>query len=259
MPSTERDMTTEKEQQKKNILRKEKQMTHTRQQRKTRKDKGVHQLTSRDCLMLTWIADQYAMRFDHVRELLSEHAEGQTKGELLAIPTVQSKINKWVHAGWAKYRRWLADGPGWVWVTKQGLAQIGQDDYRASPPSPTRLAHIYAVNAVRMQLDYDDWTSERGLRADADCGSSKPIPDAVITSHGKEIAIEVEISIKKPNDLVEKMERLLPYYTFVHFYVPDAEGFRAVERARDKLEGRRQRRVAVYQIDLSRMPRSLDD
>jgi hypothetical protein len=231
--------------------------------KKTRSDKGVYQLTPRDFFVLTWIADQYAMRFDHVRRLLSENAEGETKADLLAIPTVQGKISKWVHAGWAKYQRWLNDGPGWVWITKQGLSEIGQRDYHAAPPSVTRLAHIYAVNEVRFKTDWKTWTSERALRADREVGDTAPIPDALMShDDGTLFAIEVEISVKKPADLLLKIERLLSHYEHVWFFVPDepkSHVFNAVGRARGKLDLRSQRRVALTAIDLSAMPPSLDD
>jgi hypothetical protein len=236
---------------------------HAKLKRKTRKDKGVYLLGERDTYILTWIADQYAMRFDHVRQLLSERAEGETKSDLLAIPTVQGKITKWVKAGWAKYRRFLVDGPGWIWVTKQGLDDLEIFDYRASPPSPARLAHVYAVNEVRLKTNWKNWTSERGLRADRSEGDTAPIPDAILTAKdGTEFAIEVEISIKKPDDLVAKMERLLPHYDLICFFVPDEPKmhvYHAVERARGKLLDSQQRRIALSSIDLSRMPHNFDD
>lgn len=228
--------------------------------RKTRSDKGVYQLTERDMYVLTYIADQYAMRFDQVRQLLSDDPQGKTKAELLAVPTVQTKINKWVKAGWAKYRRWLADGPGWVWVTKAGLAALELDGYLAKPPAVTRLAHIYAVNEVRYQIDYHLWTSERAVRAELEEGDKHPIPDAVIEDEeGIETAIEVEISIKKPLDLVEKMKRLLPHYDLIHFYVPDEKVLRAVMNAHNKLTEKQQQRISFFLIDLSGMPQTLDD
>lgn len=231
--------------------------------RKARKDKGVYLLGERDFYILTWIADQYAMRFDHVRQLLSDHAEGQTKAELLAIPTVQGKISKWVKAGWAKYRRFWASGPGWVWVTKEGLSEIRQLDYRAVPPSVTRLAHIYAVNEVRFKTNWNTWTSERGLRSDREEGDTAPIPDALLTGKdGSEFAVEVEISVKKPADLQQKMERLLPYYDNIWFFVPDEPKrhvYNAVERARGKLLQSQQRRIALTALDLSAMPSNLED
>jgi hypothetical protein len=92
-------------------------------------------------------------------------------------------------------------------------------------------------------------------------GSDVPIPDAVITGNdGVETAVEVEISVKKPDDLLEKIERLLPHYDRVWFFVPDDKGYRAVERARGKLDSdRRQQRVSVDKIDLSGMPTNLDE
>jgi hypothetical protein len=78
---------------------------------------------------------------------------------------------------------------------------------------------------------------------------------------GTEFAIEVEISIKKPDDLVTKMERLLPHYDLICFFVPDEpkHAYHAVERARGKLLESQQRRIALTAIDLSAMPSNLED
>lgn len=235
-----------------------------KRKRKVRSDKGVRQLTERDIFTLEWIADQYAMRFDHVRELLSENPGAKMKGQLLAVSTVQDKIRKWVQAGWVCYRRWLADGPGWVWVTKRGLALLELDDYLAKPPSPTRLAHIHAVNHIRLHAGWRTWTSERALRSEAEKGDTSPIPDALMTyDDGILTAVEVEISLKKPDVLERKMRRLLnawpPRWEKVQFFVPSREIARAVLKARSKLDSKEQERVNVTHVIFPNIPGNLDD
>ena len=64
-----------------NTFQKEqKQAEQKQRKRKTRSDKGVYQLTKRDFDVLTWIADQYAMRFDQVRQLLVSDSGGGDQG-----------------------------------------------------------------------------------------------------------------------------------------------------------------------------------
>ena len=64
------------------------------------------------------------------------------------------------------------------------------------------------------------------------------IPDAVITQKDDDtlIAIEVELTIKKPEDLTRKMQRLVNNwpvsYRRVWFFVPDKHVKKALENAR---------------------------
>ncbi len=231
--------------------------------RKVRSDKGKYQLSPRDLYILDWIADQYAVRFDQVRDLLSDHPGGPMRGDLLAVSTTKEKIEKWRKAGWVGYRRWLADGPVWVWLTAAGLAVLGVEGYSGKPPAVTRLAHIYAVNEVKLIVDWKGWRSERLIKASLGPKDDRPIPDAEMTMHDKVdvVALEVEISIKKPDILVAKMSWLLRHYRanyqHVWFYVPNSKVSRAVEAARGKLRPDEQAKVEVFLVELDAMPKGL--
>jgi hypothetical protein len=218
--------------------------------RKVRSDKGLVMATRRDQYCIAWIADQYAARGDQIRRLLSRFPDKQRPfrdGKLMAETTVKDQIARWQRAGWVEYKRVLADQPGWAWVTKKGLQLVGRDDlYTAREPASTRLNHIYAVNQLRLWLDSKyAWKSERRYRAEelskqdgkkAKKGDSLgPIPDGVLVTDKGAIAVEVEISAKRPADLEEKLARLarwtvfdskktydhVPVFPTIWFYVPN--------------------------------------
>jgi hypothetical protein len=207
--------------------------------RKTRSDKGVVLATVRDLHVMEWIGHQYVARLDQVQGLLSREPGAPMRGTELALPTVRDQVDRWRRAGWAEYYRFLADEPGWVWLSRQGLRMVNQDEvYTARQPAATRLHHLYAVNQVRLGLEAKKhvWTSERWLKSQLKKGESKPIPDGVIaTPSGKKIAIEVELSLKKPEELWGKVVRLVRHteldrmsmryrgYDAIWFYVPSEQ------------------------------------
>jgi len=232
------------------------------QPKKPRSDKGLIRWSPRDESCLTWIADQYAARLDQIQQLLSRDPGGQLKDERkgLAATTVMDQVNRWTRAGWIEYERVLVNQPGWAWITKQGLQALDLDGcYRARPPSHTRFAHIFAVNQLRLDVERFpeySWKSERQYRAELSIAkgeSSGPIPDAVVTSEKiGDIAIEVELTAKKPDDLYKKLHALASHYKdrrhvfpTIWFYVPDEKIQQAVLRAHADLIDDYQKRIDV--------------
>ena len=250
-------------------------MSNDAKVRKQRSDKGNIMATKRDLYCVKWIAEMYAARFDQIQKLLSRFPDKHKPfkaGALIAETTTKDQIARWVRAGWIEYKRFLADGRGFAWVTKKGLALVELDEiYTARAPAPTRLNHIYAVNQIRLWMDLQNfvWTSERRYRSQLEKGkkgeTTGPIPDGVVmsTKYGK-IAIEVELSPKKPTELLDKLINLvrasaldthtLRYaatFPVVWFYVPNDNIKGLVESARDELEDNEQRRVSAgVQADL---------
>jgi hypothetical protein len=151
------------------------------------------------------------------------------------------------------------------WVTRKGLALVGLDDiYTAKAPAMTRLSHIYAINHLRLFLDQKyAWKSERRYRAEElahEKGkkgkTSGPIPDGLITTKNGLVAIEAEISLKKPADLEVKIKRLVRHYGYssleygpvfssIWFYASSERIKMAVEDVRDELKENEQGRVSV--------------
>jgi hypothetical protein len=188
---------------------------------------------------------------------------------IIAETTVKDQISRWKRAGWIEYKRILADGPGWAWPTRKGLGIVGLDEvFTAREPAFTRLNHIYAVNQLRLAVDKKsnnyEWTSERRFRSELEPDKkgkfTGPIPDAVLWSErtGK-IAVEIELTPKKPFEMQEKLVHLVrasyyshepPYgdtYTFpcIWFYVTNERMKRLVEGAREHLSDDEKNRVAI--------------
>jgi len=243
-------------------------------QRKNRIDKGSIYATPRDLYCVIWIAEQYVARFDQIQRLLSRFPDPDRpfqSGKLIAETTTRDQISRWKRAGWVEYDRFLAADRGYAWVTRRGLQLVELDDiYTARPPAATRLAHLYAINQVRLwmdvQIDGLIWTSERRYRAvnlEKKKGkkdeSSGPIPDAMIRATKiSKTAIEVETSVKKPDVLLAKLEALTRAIAFddeignyaqqfphIWFYVPSDQIKRAIERACEDLRADEQDRVSV--------------
>ncbi len=242
--------------------------------RNPRSDKGAIYATPRDLYCITWIAEQYVARFDQIQQLLSRFPDPARPflAEKIAETTTRDQISRWRRAGWIEYERFLAKDRGYAWVTRRGLQLVELDGiYTARPPAATRLAHLYAINQVRLWMDEDEagliWTSERRYRAvnlEKKKGkkdeSSGPIPDALIQAATipRKTAVEVEVSVKRPDVLLAKLEALVRAIAFddeignyakqfqlIWFYVPNERIQRAVEQARADLPKEERDRVGV--------------
>ena len=241
--------------------------------KKPRMDKGNVQATKRDLHCVEWIAEQYGARFDQVQKLMGRFPNAEKPFKKDGVPgesTVKDTLGRWRRAGWIEYKRVLADGRGFAWVTKRGLELVGLDEiYTAKMPAATRLTHIYAVNKIRFMMDGKEgveWESERRYRSKLEMKKGKTlgaIPDGIIRGGGYgTIAIEVEISPKKPAELFEKVVRLvrdyelnlkgdyIPRYSSVWFYVPSPAMKTAVDAAISKLKPDEQERVATGVLSL---------
>ncbi len=255
-------------------------MQQEKKERKTRSDKGLIQATRRDLYCIGWVADQYGARVDQVRRLLSRFPDKEKPfkdGSLIGETTTKDQISRWKRAGWIEYRRVLADMPGWIWVTKKGLALVDREDiYTAKEPASTRLEHIYAVNQLRLWMDARfAWKSERRYRSELNEKATKgeslgPVPDALIVTKDGLVALEAEITAKKPADVEQKLIRLVRHivsdglgyaaaFPTVWFYVPSEPMKKLIESAAAAaLNDDEQARVSVgVQKDLiaSRFPR----
>ncbi len=113
-----------------------------------------------------------------------------------------------------------------------------------------------AVNSVRLMIqdDEDEWISERDIRAGKFYakGASGHTPDAILRTGNDTIAIEVELTQKRPDDLHKIMHTLLNawneetfayLYTDVWYYVTDAAIEKALLAAKEKQKFRREQLV----------------
>src|SRR5437667_10191412 len=94
-------------------------MITTKETRKRRSDAGRRLWTERDLFALVWMADQYAIRLDHLQVLLS-----QRSGRVVSLGTTCGLMARWHHAGWVETKKIRAVEPLWIWPTQQVLHQL---------------------------------------------------------------------------------------------------------------------------------------
>ncbi len=230
--------------------------------RKTRDDKGSTKANDRDILVLTFIAEQYALRFDHIQELLNRFPGRGVNPDGLSDSATRQVIARWKRAEWVYAEQLLAGEPIWVWPTKSGIQKFGLAPYTSTPPALARIRHMHAINAVRLiiQTGEDEWISERAIRAGKFYakGETGHTPDAILKTDDDVIAIEVELTQKKPDDLHKVLYALLNArdeetskydYDEIWYYVTDPAIKKALVTARGK-QFHRKERMKVHMFDL---------
>lgn len=233
--------------------------------RKTRYDRGTIKANDRDILLLGWIADQYAVRFDNVVDLARRYPGPGSNPDGLSVSAVRQVVDRWRRAGWVEHRQILAGESPWVWLTRAGLAAFGFTQYKAAPPALNRIRHIHAINCVRLDIEEDGerWISERMIRAGMFPlpqleAETRHVPDAILVTDDGHVAIEVELTQKKPDEIAHKMHSLIHAwdreaytyaYTGIWYYTPDTRIVKALEIAR-AARGDQQSRAALIQIEL---------
>jgi hypothetical protein len=256
--------------------------TITTPSRQPRRDRGFPQLTQRDLTTLTWIGEQYAVRFDHLQRLLARQPGKPTRVEgVLSATTTSDIISRWQRAGLADIRKLLVDELAWIWLTPAGLREIGLH-YVPYRPQAFTLPHLHAINNVRLLIETQGsrpneqgvliWQSERSLRATEAAlrgmrakGAVRPhVPDAVVrldvgrlgassadmerqSSRVVQVAVEVELTAKSHERLTEVLDTLVSRYPAVWYFVaPDV--VRSVAQALAELEVESRRLVRVYSL-----------
>jgi hypothetical protein len=203
-------------------------MAEARHTRKERSDKGEVQITERDIDALLWTGQQYAARFDQLQTVLGRQAgRGAHYENWISLSAVRLIANRWERARLARVRKLTVGDPAWVWLTLRGLHQFHLP-YKCYEPTLGSLAHLFVINEVRLMLELrhpeGHWESERSLRAGLvrSKGERLPhLPDGEFTLKGEIIAIEVERSPKKPDELLEDLEELTEGYEQVWYYVTE--------------------------------------
>ncbi|HLI89091.1 MAG TPA: hypothetical protein VKV37_10420 [Ktedonobacteraceae bacterium] len=226
-------------------------MAEGQRRRKERCDKGQVQITERDIDALLWIGEQYAARFDQLQTVLGRQAgRGAHYENWISMSAVRLVANRWISARLVEVRKITALDPPWVWLTAQGLRQFHLP-YKVYVPTLGSLAHLFAINEVRLILEWNHpagrWESERSLRAGLvhRKGERFPhLPDGEFGLKGQIIAIEVERSPKKPEELLENLEELTACYAQVWYYATRKTRSGLVE-ARTRLLPDAQKRLKI--------------
>ena len=169
---------------------------------------------------------------------------------------------RWRRAGYAASGR-LGPGPGWCWLTRDGMAATGLG-YPAGRPALGRLAHIRAILAARLWMQasaaWQDgqawWHSERRLRAEqAAAGRRDHVPDAEVhwpsiegrPYAGQVWAIEVELKpVARTTRIMTGLLALMTYAQVIYLTGPAARP--VVTRAAASLPPGDQARVVVREL-----------
>ncbi len=178
-----------------------------------RADAGSVRLSQRDIDGLLLCGEHYGAPMDLLAATLRVSEE--------RLPAITAR---WRRAGYAETGR-LGPGPGWCWLTRDGMTTTGLR-FPAARPSLGRLAHIRAVLAARIWMQDNDtwadgkpwWHSERRLRADQHAaGRGGHVPDAEVhwpsvarcAYAGQVWAIEAELTPKAADRTARILSGLL--------------------------------------------------
>lgn len=203
--------------------------------RPPRIDKGNIELTDRDLRCVRWIGEQYTIRFDTVQKLLGREPKNFNDhapvNGVLSERNTRKAMRRWLDEGLVDYRKFLFAERGYVWLTHKGM-QTAQLSYKPYTPAVGSLTHLHALNELRLKLEerYQErlsWTCERELRRAyehlaPDQRRVWHVPDAVITlDQRQEVALEVELTQKTDQRLIETVARLMQQYKGVWYFVSD--------------------------------------
>ncbi len=165
-----------------------------------RSDAGHIRIAQRDLELLRVVGEQFAITLPQLARLMgrSEHAARWLRA-------------RWQRAGWVEGRALLVSEPVFVWLTRPGQRLAGLP-YKLWVPNAALLAHIRAVTDVRLWVEgrrpEAEWVSERALAKAQERGPGRRHghrPDALVRAEGHEVAVEVELTLKKR----ERLERLV--------------------------------------------------
>ncbi len=194
--------------------------------------------TECDPRCLRWFGEQSAAQFIHVQRVLAQESpapERLAMPEMLSVQRTRKKIAKWKQEGLIEYKTFLVGEKGWLWLTRRGLEYVGLGELRYYQPKIETLRHLYYVNQARLYVEQqrpdDAWKSERIIRYEQPAlpaGKKAPhIPDALLIKANSEvIAIEVELTPKKRERVVEVIRELANSYHRTWYFV--AQPARAV-------------------------------
>lgn len=219
------------------------------------------QITPRWEQSLRFIAQQGAIRFDHLQRLLGhlspDPADMKEPG-VLSEERTRKILRRWQDEDLYEYRQFYVKQRGWLWLTRKGL-KFANVSLRYYEPSPASLDHLAAVNAIRLTIEAkrpgDTWVSERELRAGQDPNTAnsarRHVPDAELrTEKGTINAIEVELTIKSEKRLHDILLDLAsnPRYSTIWYFAPDAVA-QAVRRAIMTLPIGRRAHFRLYDLE----------
>ena len=178
--------------------------------RKRRVDAGSVRLSERDGPVLRLIGEQYAVSVDQLARLIGRsHRTGRWLRD------------RWRQAGWVESRQLTVDGPSFLWLTGAG-GRLAGSPFRTWRPNAALVPHIEAVTEVRLLLERQHphaWVCERALAQRLRSqGTRAHLPDAVLETGNKRIAVEVELTLKSRARLEALLFELAQSYDRVWYF-----------------------------------------
>ena len=219
-----------------------------------RRDKGRRLLTERDRVVLTWMAEQYGAPVDQLQRLLARDPGRQlvTEGSV-SLSGARHVVRRWEEGGYAESRKFFFKEQPWVWPTRKVLQHL-RLDLPVYTPTVGLLDHHRWVNETRLYLEGPHypgqvtWRAERFLKSRDARSGEVHYADAEAEVGDTTVAIEVELSKKKPVDLRVILGDLIARYEVV-FYFANEAARPAVEQAIQSLAPDRQDQVEIYALE----------
>ncbi len=226
------------------------------------KTQQTYQITQRDRICLVWIACQYAIRLDQLQRLLFRYTPVADRHKLkaesdhLSLDRTYEIIKKWAALDLIEKKTILHGDQLWIWASRQGLRETKQPFNFSGAPSSIRLAHLYAINQVRMAIEKkrpeDVWKSERQIRKETPAaikGENQPhTPDAILSAtNGKVTAIEVECHEKTDSELEDDLRELAVSYRSVWYFTTHATR-RQIEAMLNTFEPEMKKPFVLYNL-----------
>ncbi len=240
--------------------------------RATREDKGIPRLEERDLIVLRWILQMYAVRFDQLQVLLARHSPKQdelTDPEHVSPSTVRTHLRRWKALGLVMYKKILyaKEDPLWCWLTPYGLDYLAfEEDENGNPvvysyylPKPRELPHIFLINQARLYIEryYPTYTfkSERQLRREQNARpkaiKQRHFTDGLIfrPDDGRAIALEVERWDKAGARLKDILQELAQTYHRTWYFVSKTART-AVMKAYEQLPKGQRKRIQILSAEV---------
>lgn len=172
-----------------------------------------HVVSRRDLDALGWVGEQYAVRADQLGSFLA--CTPRTVQRLLARLREQRLV---------EVRRVLVGEPAWVIPTVKGLRACGLS-FSVWRPTLGSLSHVAAVTDVRLHIQSrspeSDWVCERVLAREKRSPQAH-LADGLVLLNGRQIAIEVELTVKSKRRTKGIVEELIGRYDAVLYYCAPA-------------------------------------
>ncbi len=217
--------------------------------------------TDSDPLSLHWIGEQGGAQFAQVQKVLARltpSPERLAAPGILSVQRTRKKIARWRQGGLVEFKTFLANEKGWVWLSKRGLEYSGLGDIRYYEPKLEALRHLYYVNQARLYVEQqrpgDSWKSERLIRYEQPAvptGRKAPhIPDGLLLKSTGEIiaAIEIELSVKKRERILEVLRELSTSYQRTWYFVAQPV-WAALEAALTQLPERQRKSIQLLSVE----------